>query len=60
MPNKRRTKKQVCLCCDREFDSLGIWNRQCPRCRAINANWGGGLEELGLEQRHKLGGVRHG
>jgi hypothetical protein len=24
---------RVCLTCNREFDSDGIWNRVCPNCR---------------------------
>jgi hypothetical protein len=56
----KTTKTRTCLCCDREFESLGIWNRQCTDCRYVNGRWGGGLENLGLEQRHKMGEVRRG
>ena len=38
---KRRKKKKikrVCLRCDREFMSDGIYNRICPNCRESNAN----------------------
>lgn len=35
---KKKTTKRVCLRCDREFDSEGIYNRICPNCRESNAN----------------------
>jgi hypothetical protein len=33
MPKK---SKHICLRCDREFMSGGIWNRICPNCRVSN------------------------
>jgi Zn finger protein HypA/HybF involved in hydrogenase expression len=35
---KKRKTKRVCLRCDREFMSDGIYNRICPNCRESNAN----------------------
>lgn len=35
---KKRKTKRVCLRCDREFMSEGIYNRICPNCRESNAN----------------------
>ena len=35
---KKRKSKRVCLRCDREFMSEGIYNRICPNCRESNAN----------------------
>jgi hypothetical protein len=35
---KRKQSKRVCLRCDREFLSDGIYNRICPNCREANAN----------------------
>jgi hypothetical protein len=33
-PVKKR--RRICLRCDREFISAGVYNRICPNCRAIN------------------------
>lgn len=35
---KKKKDKRVCLRCDREFMSEGIYNRICPNCRESNAN----------------------
>jgi Zn finger protein HypA/HybF involved in hydrogenase expression len=35
---KKRKSKRVCLRCDREFQSDGIYNRICPNCQESNAN----------------------
>ncbi len=35
---KKKKTKRVCLRCDREFMSDGIYNRICPNCRESNAN----------------------
>jgi len=35
---KKKKNKRVCLRCDREFMSEGIYNRVCPNCRESNAN----------------------
>jgi len=41
MARRRKKKtKRVCLRCDREFMSDGIYNRICPNCRESNANTG--------------------
>jgi hypothetical protein len=40
---KRKSKqktKRVCLRCDREFMSDGIYNRICPNCQNANSNFG--------------------
>ncbi len=40
MPRRRKKKKdkRVCLRCDREFMSEGIYNRICPNCQESNSN----------------------
>ena len=35
---RRGQDKKVCLRCDREFMSEGIYNRVCPTCRDRNEN----------------------
>ena len=35
---KRKKTNRVCLKCDREFMSDGIYNRICSNCRESNAN----------------------
>jgi hypothetical protein len=47
---KLATDKRLCLKCDEEFDSLGIWNRFCETC--INEN------NL-IEEKHSRAGVHH-
>ena len=34
----KKKDKRVCLRCQKEFDSDGIYNRICKNCRATNAN----------------------
>lgn len=31
--NSSRTKKRNCMCCKREFNSVGPHNRLCTKCR---------------------------
>ena len=57
---RKKTTMKECLCCGREFKSEGPHHRQCVRCRYQSGRWGGGLEDLGLEQRHHMGEVRRG
>ena len=60
MTKKRCTKTRECLCCGKGFESEGPQHRQCVKCRYQGERWGGGLENLGLEQRHHMGEVRRG
>ena len=41
IPEKKRPKNRACMCCGKEFLSLGFHNRLCDRCRAT----GGALSE---------------
>lgn len=31
-----KTEKRNCMCCDRVFDSEGIHNRICPKCKTTS------------------------
>ncbi|OGY42071.1 MAG: hypothetical protein A2Y82_02280 [Candidatus Buchananbacteria bacterium RBG_13_36_9] len=39
-PGKRKKKKikRVCLRCQKEFMSEGVFNKICPNCRTLNEN----------------------
>lgn len=45
--------KRVCLRCDSEFPSDGIYNRICPNCRESNAN----VSEMSAES-YSSGGLQ--
>ena len=32
-----KTEKRKCICCGETFDSEGIYNRICPRCKTTQA-----------------------
>ncbi len=53
---KKKKTKRVCLRCDREFYSEGIYNRICPNCRESNANISLYPSESGCE--HPAGDLR--
>ncbi len=38
--DKKKKTKRICLRCDREFMSEGIYNRICPNCTNTNAKTG--------------------
>ncbi|AGH57971.1 hypothetical protein RHVG_00006 [Rhodovulum phage RS1] len=37
LPERKRPRKRRCLCCTKSFESDGIHNRLCNRCRAYGA-----------------------
>lgn len=38
LPERKRPRKRRCLCCTKSFESDGIRNRLCNRCRAYGAS----------------------
>lgn len=38
LPERKRPRKRRCLCCTKSFESDGIHNRLCNRCRAYGAS----------------------
>lgn len=56
--SRKKKDKRVCLRCDREFMSDGIYNRICPNCREANANVAlyvaESVGDIGTESDHVL------